>query len=73
MLKEERVRKAWANEAAGDAQGTEGGCDGWSPDGGGVLVGVGTAPHLVYHAKGQLESTNDVDEEGHGYLSVCKS
>lgn len=52
MLEEEGMCKAWANEAASDAQGTEGGCDGWSTDGGVVLVGVGTAPHLCTMPKG---------------------
>lgn len=38
-----------------------------------ALVGGGATPHLVCHAKGQLEDTDDIEEEGHGYLSVCES
>lgn len=43
MLEEAGVCKAWANEAASDAQETKGGCDGRSTDGDEALVGLG--PH----------------------------
>lgn len=36
-------------------------------------MGGRTASHLVCHAKVQLEDTDDVEGEGHGYLSVCVS